>query len=111
MIVEPSGLIPSHPDLGAGHIKGRAAHEKCTDIGEFLGPLVAPGADRGSGGVSDTGHAVALGLGCGGVKVAPIDRPVLLAASVPLTPGNWTPLAAGELLVVQDGRIVARVAP
>ena len=49
--------------------------------------------------------------GHGGVKVARVDRPVLLAASVPLTPGNWTPLAAGELLVVQDGRIVARVAP
>ena len=35
----------------------------------------------------------------------------MLLASVPLTPEGWVPLAEGELLVAQAGRIVARHTP
>jgi predicted glutamine amidotransferase len=49
--------------------------------------------------------------GHGGVKVGGISHPVLLAASVPLTVADWTPLAEGELLVVRNGEILSRVEP
>lgn len=47
--------------------------------------------------------------GSGGVAVQDVDRPVLLAASVPLTEEAWTPLAEGELLVARDGEILSRL--
>ncbi|HLI21891.1 MAG TPA: class II glutamine amidotransferase [Stellaceae bacterium] len=47
--------------------------------------------------------------GARGVKVKDGDRPVILAASVPLTDEEWTPLAKGELLVVQNGAIYQRL--
>jgi glutamine amidotransferase len=47
--------------------------------------------------------------GDGGVTVEEVDHPVLLAASVPLTHEEWTPLTRGELLVVCDGEIQSRV--
>ncbi|HEY1504831.1 MAG TPA: class II glutamine amidotransferase [Stellaceae bacterium] len=55
---------------------------------------------------ADNGRPVA---GQGGVTVEEIDHPVLLAASVPLTHEEWTPLRRGELLVVCDGEIQSRV--
>lgn len=44
-----------------------------------------------------------------GVRVKDGDRPVILAASVPLDNEEWTPLAQGELLVVHNGEIHARL--
>lgn len=44
-----------------------------------------------------------------GVKVRDGDHPVILAASVPLTDEEWTPLSQGELLVVHNGAIHARL--
>lgn len=37
--------------------------------------------------------------------------PALLLASVPLTPESWEPLPEGTLLVIQQGRLLARVDP
>jgi predicted glutamine amidotransferase len=48
--------------------------------------------------------------GDGGVTVEDVDHPVFLAASVPLTRQEWTPLKQGELLVVCDGEIQTRIA-
>lgn len=48
--------------------------------------------------------------GDGGLTVEEVDHQVLLAASVPLTHEDWTPLRRGELLVVCDGEIQSRVA-
>jgi glutamine amidotransferase len=39
------------------------------------------------------------------------QQEAVLVASVPLTAEAWVPLAEGELIVAQAGRIVARVAP
>ncbi len=39
------------------------------------------------------------------------EQTVVLLASVPLTPEGWVPLAEGELVVAQAGRIVARSTP
>jgi glutamine amidotransferase len=39
------------------------------------------------------------------------QQEAVLVASVPLTAEAWAPLAEGELIVAQAGRIVARVAP
>lgn len=48
--------------------------------------------------------------GCG-VEISSARQQVLLAASVPLTGEDWTPLGEGELVAIADGRMVARVAP
>lgn len=37
------------------------------------------------------------------------DRPILLAASVPLTEGDWRPLSEGELIVARNSEIVFRI--
>jgi glutamine amidotransferase len=42
-----------------------------------------------------------------GVSVAPGFQEVLLIASVPLTDGQWRPLAEGEVLAVSGGRVRA----
>jgi predicted glutamine amidotransferase len=44
------------------------------------------------------------------VTVEDVDYPVFLAASVPLTREEWTPLKQGELLVVCDGESQTRIA-
>ena len=51
--------------------------------------------------------------GCGefvgeGVSAQCPGGDVILVASIPLTEGPWEPLAGGELLVLQHGRILAR---
>jgi len=48
-------------------------------------------------------------LDSSGVQVEDVDHPVLLAASVPLTDENWTPLHRGQLLVARGGSIAARI--
>jgi len=47
--------------------------------------------------------------GAGGVNIEDVDHPVLLAASVPLTDEDWTPLSEGELLVARKGEILSRI--
>ena len=47
----------------------------------------------------------------GGISVAGGDQTVLLFASVPLTDEAWQPLAAGELVAVRDGEILATQQP
>jgi glutamine amidotransferase len=71
------------------------------------GPTTAPGLHFIVQQDTDDGQPFA---GQGGVTVEAINHPVLLAASVPLTREEWTPLSRGELLVVCDGGIVSRVA-
>jgi glutamine amidotransferase len=71
------------------------------------GPPAAPGLHFIIQRDADNGRPLA---GHGGVTVEEVDHPVLLAASVPLTHEEWTPLNRGELLVVCDGEIVSRIA-
>lgn len=40
------------------------------------------------------------------VEPGPVDQEVVLAASIPLTRENWRPLAEGEILVLDQGRIL-----
>jgi glutamine amidotransferase len=46
-----------------------------------------------------------------GLEKPPGEQDVVLVASVPLSDEAWQPLAAGELIAVEQGRVVARVAP
>ena len=71
------------------------------------GPVTAPGLHYIIQHDADHGRPLA---GDGGVTVEEVDHPVFLAASVPLTREEWTPLKQGELLVVCDGEIVSRLA-
>ncbi|HEV8014564.1 MAG TPA: hypothetical protein VGP48_03470 [Stellaceae bacterium] len=70
-------------------------------------PATAPGLHFIIQHDADDGQPFA---GQGGVTVEDANHPVSLAASVPLTREEWTPLGRGDLLVVGDGEIVSRVA-
>jgi predicted glutamine amidotransferase len=70
------------------------------------GPTSAPGLHFIIQHDADAGQPFA---GQGGVTVDEVNHPVFLAASVPLTREEWTPLSQGELLVVCDGEIVSRI--
>jgi glutamine amidotransferase len=74
--------------------------------GDRRGPADGPGLHFLIQHDADDGQPFA---GQGGVTVEDVNHPVLLAASVPLTREEWTPLERGELLVVCDGAIVSRV--
>ncbi len=45
-----------------------------------------------------------------GVRIDSADQEVVLLASVPLTAEPWSPLAAGEVVALKGGRVVARAA-
>lgn len=68
-----------------------------------------------------TGHAESPGLwmlqhhcphkeefptGQSGMSIKPIEQALLLIASVPLSSDTWTPLAEGEIIVVQGGEVI-----